>query len=118
STLFPYTTLFRSILAGDHLKSASDLGVPLVGGGILYAQGYFRQRIDAEGRQHEAYQNLRPESRPVVPALDADGREVLVSVELPGREVFLKVWKAEVGRVSVLFLDADIPEKHPGDRAV
>ena len=106
------------ILAGDHLKSASDLGVPLVGVGILYAQGYFRQRIDAEGRQQEAYENLEPESRPVVPALDADGREVLVGVELPGREVFLKVWKAEVGRVSVLFLDADIPENTPGDRAL
>ena len=106
------------ILAGDHLKSASDLGVPLVGVGILYAQGYFRQRIDAEGRQHEAYENLEPESRPVVPALDAEGREVLVSVELPGREVFLKVWKAEVGRVSVLFLDADIPENAPEDRAL
>ena len=106
------------ILAGDHLKSASDLGVPLVGVGILYAQGYFRQRIDAEGLQQEAYENLEPKSRPVVPALDADGREVLVSVELPGREVFLKVWKAEVGRVSVLFLDADIPENTPGDRAL
>jgi glycogen phosphorylase len=106
------------ILAGDHLKSASDLGVPLVGVGILYAQGYFRQRLDAEGRQQEAYENLEPESRPVVPALDAEGREVLVSVELPGREVFLKVWKAEVGRVSVLFLDADIPENAPEDRAL
>ena len=106
------------ILAGDHLKSASDLGVPLVGVGILYAQGYFRQRLDAEGRQQEAYESLEPESRPVVPALDAEGREVLVSVELPGREVFLKVWKAEVGRVSVLFLDADIPENTPGDRAL
>ena len=101
------------ILAGDHLKSASDLGVPLVGAGILYAQGYFHQRLDAEGREQEAYENLEPESRPVVPALDAEGREVLVSVELPGREVFLKVWKAEVGRVSVLFLDADIPENVP-----
>jgi glycogen phosphorylase len=106
------------ILAGDHLKGASDLGVPLVGVGILYAQGYFRQRLDAEGRQQEAYENLEPESRPVVPALDAEGREVLVSVELPGREVFLKVWKAEVGRVSVLFLDADIPENAPEDRAL
>jgi len=58
------------ILAGDHLKSASDLGVPLVGVGILYAQGYFRQRLDAEGRQQELYEPLEPESRPVAPALD------------------------------------------------
>jgi starch phosphorylase len=106
------------ILAGDHLKSASDLGVPLVGVGILYAQGYFRQRLDAEGHQREVYEPLEPENRPVVPALDVDGREVLVSVELPGRELHLKVWKAEVGRVSVLFLDADIPENAPEDRTL
>jgi starch phosphorylase len=106
------------ILAGDHLKSASDLGVPLVGVGILYAQGYFRQRLDAEGHQQEVYEPLEPVNRPVVPALDVDGREVLVSVELPGRELLLKVWKAEVGRVSVLFLDADIPENAPEDRTL
>ena len=106
------------ILAGDHLKSASDLGVPLVGVGILYAEGYFRQRLDAEGRQREVYEPLQPENRPVLPALGVDGREVLVSVELPGRELYLKVWKAEVGRVSVLFLDADIPENAPEDRAL
>jgi glycogen phosphorylase len=106
------------ILAGDHLKSASDLGVPLVGVGILYAQGYFRQRLDAEGHQREVYEPLEPENRPVVPALDVEGREVLVSVELPGRELHLKVWKAEVGRVSVLFLDADIPENAPEDRTL
>ena len=106
------------ILAGDHLKSASDLGVPLVGVGILYAQGYFRQRLDAEGRQREVYEPLEPENRPLVPALDVDGREVFVSVELPGRELLLKVWKAEVGRVSVLFLDADIPDNAPEDRAL
>ena len=88
-------------------------GVPLVGVGILYAQGYFRQRIGRRGRQQEVYESLEPESRPVVPAR-CRGCEVLVSVELPGREVFLKVWKAEVGRVSVLFLDADIPENAPG----
>lgn len=106
------------ILAGDHLKSASDLGVPLVGVGILYARGYFRQRLDAEGRQQEVYEPLEPENRPVAPALDVDGREVLVSIELPGRELLLKVWKAEVGRVSVFFLDADIPENAPEDRTL
>src|SRR5215208_2975815 len=106
------------ILAGDHLKSASDLGVPLVGVGILYTQGYFRQRLDAEGCQQEVYEPLEPENRPVVPALDVDGREALVSIELPNRELLLKVWKAEVGCVSVLFLDADIPENAPEDRAL
>ena len=106
------------ILAGDHLKSASDLGVPLVGVGILYAEGYFRQRLDVEGRQQEVYEPLNPGSRPVTPALDTDGHEALVSVELPGRELFLKVWKAEVGRVSVYLLDADIPANAPEDRAL
>jgi starch phosphorylase len=106
------------ILAGDHIKSASDLGVPLVGVGILYAQGYFRQRFDAEGNQQEVYEPLQPENLPVVPALDVNGREVLVSVELSDRELRLKVWKAEVGRVSVVFLDADIPENAPEDRAL
>jgi starch phosphorylase len=106
------------ILAGDHLKSASDLGVPLVGVGILYTQGYFRQRLDAEGRQEEVYEPLEPQNRPVVPALDADGREVLLSVELPGRKLLLRVWKAQVGRASVLLLDADIPENAPEDRTL
>ena len=106
------------ILAGDHLKSASDLGVPLVGVGLLYAQGYFSQRLDAEGRQQEIYEPIEPENRPIIPVLDVDGREVNVSVELAGRDVHLKVWKAEVGSVSVFFLDADIPENAPEDRAL
>src|ERR671911_50927 len=81
---------------------SGGLGI-LAGVGILYAQGYFCQRLDAEGRQQEVYEPLEPGNRPVAPALDVDGREVLVSVELPGRELLLKVWKAEVGRVSVFF---------------
>ncbi|HEX6709711.1 MAG TPA: alpha-glucan family phosphorylase, partial [Rubrobacter sp.] len=80
--------------------------------------GFFRQRLDAEGRQQEVYEPLEPENRPVAPALDVEGREVLVSVGLPGRELFLKVWKAEVGRVPLLFLDADIPENTPEDREI
>jgi len=106
------------VLAGDHVKSASDLGVPLVGVGILYAQGYFRQRLDAEGRQQEVYEPFEPEMRPILPARDADGREILVSLGMPGRELYLKVWKAQVGRVSVLLLDADIPENMSEDRQV
>ena len=104
------------VLAGDHVKSASDLGLPLVGVGILYAQGYFRQRINGEGRQEEVYEPFDPRSRPVRPARYPDGGEILVSVELPGRELYLKVWKVEVGRSSVLLLDADIPENSDEDR--
>ena len=98
------------VLAGDHVKSASDLGLPLVGVGILYSQGYFRQRINAAGRQEEAYEELNPETRPVFPARDTNGDEILVSVELPNRDLYLKAWKVEVGRASMLLLDADIPE--------
>jgi starch phosphorylase len=104
------------ILAGDHVKSASDLGLPLVGVGLLYSQGYFRQRLNAESLQEEVYEPLDPENRPVLPARDANGGEATVSVEMLGREIHLKVWKAEVGRVSLLLLDADIPENAPEDR--
>ncbi len=104
------------VLAGDHVKSASDLGLPLVGVGLLYSQGYFRQRLNAEGLQEQIYEPLDPENRPVLPARDANGDEAAVSIEMSGREVHLKVWKAEVGRVSLLLLDADVPENTPDDR--
>ena len=104
------------VLAGDHVKSASDLGLGLVGVGILYAQGYFRQRINAQGRQEEVYEPLEPGSRPVSPALSPDGAPVTVRVGLPGREVLLKVWKVEVGRTRIYLLDADLPENSEEDR--
>lgn len=104
------------VLAGDHVKSASDLGVPLVGVGILYAQGYFRQRLNPEGRQEETYEPFRTEERPISPATAPDGSEVFVTVRLPGRDLRLKVWRVEVGRVSVLLLDADLPENAEEDR--
>ena len=106
------------VLAGDHVKSASDLGLPLVGVGILYAQGYFRQLINAEGRQEEVYEPFDPESRPLRPALDAGGREIFVTVGIPGRELYLKVWRVEVGRSTVLLLDADISENSGEDREI
>jgi starch phosphorylase len=104
------------VLAGDHVKSASDLGLPLVGVGILYSQGYFRQRVDSEGRQEEIYEPFDPASRPIRPALNDSGEEVLVSIGLKDRQLHLKVWKADVGRSSVLLLDADIPENVAEDR--
>ena len=104
------------VLAGDHIKSASDLGVPLVGVGILYNQGYFRQRLAPGGGQEEVYEALDPENRPVQPARTPDGEEVSVEIELPGRTLVLKVWKVEVGRAGILLLDADLPENSPEDR--
>src|SRR5215210_7734288 len=106
------------VLAGDHVKSASDLGLPLVGVGILYAQGYFRQRINGDGMQEESYEPLAPEMRPVSPATGPDGEEVMVSVEISGREVRLKVWKVEAGRAAVYLLDADVPENAEEDRGL
>lgn len=106
------------VLAGDHVKSASDLGFPLVGVGILYAQGYFRQRLDSAGRQSEVYEPFDPATRALSPALDEFGREVSVGVELPGRELRLKVWRVDAGRVPVFLLDADVPENSEDDRAL
>ena len=106
------------VLAGDHVKSASDLGLPLTGVGILYAQGYFRQRISADGRQSEEYESFGPSTRPLEAATDGNGDEAYVSVELPGRELRLKVWRVRVGRVSILLLDADVPENYDDDRAL
>ncbi len=106
------------VLAGDHVKSASDLGVPLAGVGLLYSEGYFRQRLDAAGVQQEVYEPFDPRNRPVLPARDAEGREVHVSIPFPGRELHLKIWEVQVGRVSLLLLDADVPENGEEDRAL
>ena len=104
------------VLAGDHVKSASDLGLPLIGVGLMYAQGYFRQRLAPGGRQEEVYEPFDPENRPILPAQDENGGEISVSVEMPGRELHLKVWRVEVGRAAILLLDTDIPENSPEDR--
>jgi len=104
------------ILSGDHCKAASDLGVPLIGVGFLYPQGYFQQRIDADGRQRAIYEKLDFRTMPAVPALDPQGREVVISVELPGRTVYAKVWHFQVGRVSLYLMDTDVEQNAPPDR--
>jgi glycogen phosphorylase len=104
------------VLAGDHLKAASDLGLPLVAVGLLYRYGYFRQVIDETGYQREAYDRLDSESVALKPALDADGRPILVEVPFPGRTVYARVWVAQVGRVPLYLLDTDLPENREDDR--
>ncbi|HEY9900293.1 MAG TPA: alpha-glucan family phosphorylase [Pantanalinema sp.] len=104
------------ILAGDHCKSASDLGLPFVGVGLLYNQGYFRQRLNVEGRQEAIYDKLNFNELPIQPARDLDGDEVIIGVELPGRRVFAKVWEVKVGRISLYLLDTDIDRNSPEDR--
>jgi len=106
------------VLSGDHCKSASDLGLPFVGVGLLYRSGYFSQAIDADGIQQHIYPDYDFNRLPVRPAMDERGRDVVVGIPLPGREVQAKVWVAEVGRVSILLLDTDLPANDPADRPI
>src|SRR6188768_1614920 len=98
------------VLAGDHLKSASDLGLPLVGVGLLYRYGYFRQVIDHSGYQHEAYDRLDRDAAPIRIVRDANDQPVTVAVPFPGRTVRAHVWLAQVGRVPLYLLDTDLDE--------
>jgi starch phosphorylase len=106
------------ILAGDHLKSASDLGVPVAAVGLLYQEGYFRQMLDANGAQLELYPHNVPTSMPIAPVRDADGAWLSVAIELPGRDLLLRVWRAQVGRVPLFLLDSNDPLNSPADRGV
>ena len=106
------------ILAGDLLKSASDLNLPLVGIGLLYQQGYFRQMIDAQGAQHAFYPYNEPASLPIRPALDKQGNRLTIVLDLPGRELFLRVWEVQVGRVSLYLLDSNDLMNSPVDQAI
>ncbi len=107
------------ILAGDHIKSASDLGLPLVGVGLVYQQGYFRQYLNQAGWQQEAYEDNHFDNLPLRALFDANGKPLTVAVELPGRTVFARIWRADVGRASLYLLDTNIPENtHPEDRDI
>jgi glycogen phosphorylase len=106
------------VLAGDHLKSASDLGIPLVGVSLMYREGYFRQYLNIDGWQQERYPENDFFTLPLIPELDANKQPVIVSVSLPGREVALRIWKIQVGRVPLYLLDANIPQNRPEDRAI
>ncbi len=107
------------ILAGDHLKAASDLGVPILGVGLLYRAGYFKQSLNAEGWQQERYPPLDPHGLPLSLVTNADGSPVEVSVGMPeGRTLWAHVWRAQVGRVPLLLLDSDIEQNDAGMREV
>ena len=105
-------------LAGDHLKSASELGLPLVGVGLLYRHGYFQQYLNADGWQQEYYPDLDFANLPVGPVLNPRGEQVKVSVQMPGREVHIAVWKVMVGRIPLYLLDTNVSENKPADRAI
>ena len=104
------------ILSGDHCKEASDLGLPFVGVGFLYPQGYFTQRITGNGTQEALYEKLDFSEVPATPAVDAKGQPVLIHVDLPGRTVYAKVWRIQVGRIPLYLMDTDVERNAPQDR--
>jgi glycogen phosphorylase len=106
------------VLSGDHCKAASDLGVPLVGVGLLYRSGYFRQTVDADGFQQHIYPDYDFARLPILPVQAPGGGVLTVPIDLPGRVVQAAVWKAQVGQVPVLMLDTDIPLNDPADRPI
>ena len=107
------------ILAGDHLKSASDLGVPIIGVGLLYKMGYFKQALSREGWQTETYPILDPDEMPITLLQEDDGSPARVAIPLPGgRTLNAHVWKADVGRVPLLLLDSDVPENDEAARSI
>jgi glycogen phosphorylase len=106
------------VLAGDHCKAASDLGLPLVAVGLLYRQGYFTQTLDAHGRQHAHAHAADFADLPVALCRDDPGTELRVQVEIAERQVQLRVWQAQVGRVPLVLLDSDLPENEPAERAI
>ena len=106
------------ILAGDHLKSASDLNIPLVAVGLLYRYGYFRQRIAHDGWQEEAYSDLFESELAVTPVTNENGERILISVRIRGREVYAQAWLAKIGRLNLYLLDTNIDLNSEVDRLI
>ena len=99
------------ILSGDHMKSSSDLGIPLVGIGLLYKHGYFNQIINGEGKQEEVYKDVDIDLMPILPVKDENGNDVIINIKLPDkRMIYIKAWHIKVGRNTILLLDSDIDE--------
>ena len=106
------------ILSGDHLKSASDLGIPLVAVGLLYKNGYFHQKINGYGDQETEYNNIDLSNLPINPVKDENGDELKIYVKFEKRKIYLKVWQINVGRIKLYLLDSDIDENKQEDREV
>ena len=106
------------ILSGDHLKSASDLGIPLVAVGLLYKNGYFNQKINGNGDQETEYKNIDLYDLPITPVKDNKGEDLTIYVKFPKRRLYLKVWQVNVGRVTLYLLDSDIDKNNEEDRDV
>jgi starch phosphorylase len=104
------------VLSGDHLKGASDLGLPMIAIGFLYTQGYFSQSISEDGWQEARYQKLKFEELPVLPFVDENGKPMTISVELPGRNILARLWEIRIGRIPLYLLDSDVDGNSPTDR--
>mgnify|MGYP000848872734 CR=1 FL=1 len=104
------------VLSGDHLKESSDLGIPLVGIGFIYRQGYFKQHITEDGWQNTGNYTLPLDELPLIPLLDENKAPVLISVQLPERKVYARIWELHVGRRLLYLLDSDVDANQPNDR--
>jgi starch phosphorylase len=115
---FPIYSGGLGILAGDHCKAASDLGIPFIGVGLLYQKGYFVQTIDEQGNQLASYTHCGVEDLPIVQALAENGEPLELEIEFPGRRVAIKVWQARAGHITLLLLDTDLPQNNEHDRSI
>jgi starch phosphorylase len=106
------------VLSGDHLKSASDLGLPLIGVGLMYREGYFRQYLTVDGWQQERYPENDFFNLPLIPETNHEGGPLTIRIPFPGREVHVRVWHIQVGRVPLYLLDTNIPRNTPEDRTI
>src|SRR5450759_246026 len=105
-------------VAGDQLKAAGDLGVPVIGVGLLYAQGYFRQRIDQDGAQQALYPYNDPGQLPITPLRQANGEWLRLELDLPGHPIWLRAWQVQVGRVKLYLLDSNDAANFPAHRGI
>jgi len=115
---FPIYSGGLGILAGDHCKAASDLRLPFIGVGLLYRQGYFHQTIDGDGNQIATNNDSRFDALPITPSKRADGSEVYIALDLPGRKLNIKIWQARIGHITLYLLDTDLENNSPHDRNI
>ncbi len=106
------------VLSGDHLKSASDLGIPLIGVGLCYKEGYFQQYLTADGWQQERYELTDFYNEPMKLVLDEEGNAIKLALKFPGRDVYFQIWRIDVGRVPLYLLDTNLDENNPDDRLI
>jgi starch phosphorylase len=106
------------VLSGDHMKTVSDLGLPLVGVGLLYRQGYFKQYLNADGYQQETYPENDWYNMPVERCVDQNGAPILIGVDMAGRTISAGIWRVDIGRAQLYLLDTNIPENQPEDRTI